>query len=325
MSIVDMLSPTWVYAHFWTTRSQVVEALRGHRVVRIAMWMFKSREMVTVSGWRETQWAKVMCAQGDKGAQEVGRGAQWRGRRAEARFKGAGSRPILTPGLRRAVRQHEQPCLRRWRKRTRLQVRAGKKGWGPLGSQEEWGGCGVVGAGSGLGSHSSGGDKRPGCDGCHGRLAYKSCFSRPKLCPTPLGQHWYQITRNRTLETIYIKPFNDKKKKKGNLGLKRIVQIQKDRTRIQISCCPNSWFTWQTSGGSKPHPLSHAHPTNIPSSAHIGPLVQPCGALWVPQTWANLLSQFDHSFRGLSRDLLCPFSSKPTKTSGRVWPASLDV
>lgn len=36
MSIVDMLSPTWVYAHFWTTRSEVVEALRGHRVVRIA-------------------------------------------------------------------------------------------------------------------------------------------------------------------------------------------------------------------------------------------------------------------------------------------------
>lgn len=47
----------------------------------------------------------------------------------------------------------------------------------------------MVGAGSGLGLQRSGGDKRPGGDGCHARLAFKSLFTQPKLCPTPLGQH----------------------------------------------------------------------------------------------------------------------------------------
>jgi len=50
-----------------------------------------------------------------------------------------------------------------------------------------------------------------------------------------------------------------------------------------------------------------------------------CGVLWVLQTRASLLNQLDRSFRGLSRELLCPFSSKSTKTSGSVWAASLDV
>lgn len=213
MSIVDMLSHTWVYA-VWNTRSEVVEALRGHRVVRIAHMDIQVSRDVTVSRWRKKQWAKLTCAQG--GQRSPGGWERTTVTRQEGWSQIQGGWEQTCPDSRPEtcrVREHKQPCLRRWRKRTRLQVRAGKKAWGPLGSQEEWGGCGMVGAGSGLGLHRSGGDKRPGGNGCHGRLAFKSLFTHPKLCLTPLGQHWNLNTRNRTLETIYIKPFNDKKNK----------------------------------------------------------------------------------------------------------------